>query len=1028
MVFPKKTIDALSRGVRLSGLTKSSVGLIIYEYLQTVHSSVMLELGSEDEAFAFYSLCLDSDYGCFTYFPRDTPLDRVPGFGMDTLRFRKEALLELSSGRATCCIGTKNSFLDKNLESGLSNKIERFEISSGQEFNREPFIEKLIELGYKRTPIVVEAGSFTARGDIVDVFPMHFKTPFRVSFNYNLVGHISLFDPETQLPTKKQNKVVLEELSVSQVVNNTNLVSIFSESEKLSLGGEEGVLSLYKETGTESEQLGLEDIKINQPTEALRIKEALGFGVRFASRYYIGSKSKTNRADLRDLKGFEFLEGKIQSGFSSKSLGVFVLSENDIFFSYTHKTRWVNDQAPQHQSINRGSVSKMVVGEYLVHRRFGVGVYRGVVYKKEDGREAVEIEYKNNTRVFVSLDQLSLIHKYIGSGKKPPISQVGSSKWKKEIKRTREAVAEIAKELITLYSNKNMNRGFSYVKENELGGEPSKSFSFVETKDQKTAIQDVLSDLNKKEPMDRLICGDVGFGKTEVAIRAVFKVFLSDKVSVVLCPTTILADQHYITCKERLGSLGVKVALLSRFKSKKEQTKTIKSLGEGKVDILIGTHRILSKDVKIPNLGLLIVDEEHRFGVKNKEQIRLIKERTDVLSLTATPIPRTLQQSLVGLKKISMIRTPPKSRRPIFTAVKYFDWPTVYTRIETELARRGQVYFLNNDIGSIPSIVDKIKTRFKKSVVAGASGKMPPKELEKTVLGFFNAEVDILVCTTIIESGLDVTNANTIIVKDAHNFGLAQLYQIRGRVGRGGRQASCLLLIPKKKLDKPAKERLRTLERNTALGSGYNISMSDLEIRGAGSLFGHRQSGHISTIGFHMYCDLLSLEINKSQNPDLTENKPPNIKINKNLEISDRYIEDPSFRIDYYYRVSCAKTSEELSMIEKEILEIFGPLPKETKELFLIAQLRILFSPTPVDKILSNRGKVEIFMDSVDGGNNLDGFFEAVASFTHKDVDKVQFQRQSKNGLMVVLHLSRDSWGLEVLFCFVELFDSLVLR
>ena len=1027
MVFPKQVLNNLSGGVKISGLTKPSIGLLLYEYLNTINNTALVELPSEDEAFALYSLCLDSELGSFVYFPTEKPLERVPGFGTDTLRFRKEAIIELSSNRPTCCIGMKSSFIDKCFESGLSKKIERFAIRTGEELDREVLIDKLITIGYKRTLIVLEAGTFTTRGDIIDVFPLHFKTPFRVSFDYGLVGQISLFDPESQLPKKKQNKILFEEVGVSQVANNTSLIGLFPKTERLLVSKDDGLISIHKEEAAETENLQMGVVKPKQPTEELRIEEVLESSAPFAKRYYIGSGDKIGETSQLSLGGFELLEGKIQTGFFSTTLGVFVLSENDLFFTHTHKTRWDNARTQQDQSLSRGSISKMVVGEHLVHRRFGVGIYRGVVSKKEDGREAVEVEYKNNTRVFVSLDQLSLVHKYIGSRKKPPLSQIGSKKWKREVVRTRKAIAEIAQDLINLYSNKNVDRGFSYAPENELDGEPSRSFSFVETADQRRAIKEVLSDLDKKEPMDRLVCGDVGFGKTEVAIRAIFKVFLSDRVSIVLCPTTILADQHYITCQERLGSLGIKIALLSRFKSKKEQTQTINKLRSGDIDVLIGTHRILSKDVKVPKLGLLIVDEEHRFGVKNKEQVRLIKERTDVLSLTATPIPRTLQQSLVGLKNISTIKTPPRSRRPIFTSVKYFSWSTIFIRIETELARNGQVYFLNNDIGSIPSMVDKIGKRFKNHVVAGASGKMPPRELERTVLGFFNAEVDILVCTTIIESGLDVTNANTIIVKDAQNFGLAQLYQIRGRVGRGGRQASCLLLVPKKKLDKPAQERLRTLEKNTALGSGYNISMSDLEIRGAGSLFGHRQSGHISAIGFQMYCDLLTLEVERSQGSNQTTKAPPVIKTNKNLEIPEDYIEDPSFRIDYYYRISCAKDLKELGKIEKEILEIFGPLPKKTKELLVVARLRVLFSATPVDKIYSNNGKVEVFIDSLEGLESADSFFKEVACFTHKDVDRIRFQKRSKTEFVVVLYLKNNSLGLEALFFFVKLFDDLVV-
>ena len=422
------------------------------------------------------------------------------------------------------------------------------------------------------------------------------------------------------------------------------------------------------------------------------------------------------------------------------------------------------------------------------------------------------------------------------------------------------------------YIQKNTKRSFSYEKENDLDGVLSSSFSFVETPDQKKAFDDVFEDMNSEEPMDRLISGDVGFGKTEVAIRAMFKAFLSNKVSVLLCPTTILADQHFITCKERLAQFGVSVSLLSRFKTKKEQLKTLSMVKLGQVDILIGTHRLLSKDVQISNLGLLVIDEEHRFGVNHKEKIRSFKNNVDVLTLTATPIPRTLQQALVGLKNLTTIKTPPTSRKPINTFVKYFNWSLVFSHIQKEVNRRGQVYFLYNDIKGIPFVVKKIKDRFPEKTVVGASGKMDSKNLEEVVLAFFDGFIDVLVCTTIIESGLDVTNANTIIIHNAQNFGLAQLYQIRGRVGRGKRQASCLLLIPHgKKLEKDSYNRLKAIEKNTALGSGHAISQEDLEIRGSGSLFGYKQSGHISAVGFEMYCDLLRDEINIKKNQKKTK-------------------------------------------------------------------------------------------------------------------------------------------------------------
>ena len=390
-----------------------------------------------------------------------------------------------------------------------------------------------------------------------------------------------------------------------------------------------------------------------------------------------------------------------------------------------------------------------------------------------------------------------------------------------------------------------------------------KSFPFVETKDQQKAIEDVYSDMNKNTPMDRLICGDVGFGKTEVALRAIFKCSLSSKQCLFLCPTTVLADQHYISCKTRLEPLGVKVVLLSRFKTKKEQEKIINSLENGFVDVVVGTHRALSSDVSFYDLGLLVIDEEHRFGVTHKEKIRKVKENIDILTLTATPIPRTLQQSLVGFRSVSLIQTHPKSRKPINTFVRYFNWSICFEYINRELQRDGQVFFLHNETKTLDLYKQKLKNQFPKHNIEAIHGKQPVKDIEKIILGFFNGLIDILVCTTIIESGLDIPNANCIIVNNAHKFGLSQLYQIRGRVGRSEKQAHCLLFIPQIKITGDAKMRLKSLQKLTSLGSGYDVSLKDLEIRGAGSLFGYKQSGHVSSVGFEMYCNLLKEEISK---------------------------------------------------------------------------------------------------------------------------------------------------------------------
>ena len=674
----------------------------------------------------------------------------------------------------------------------------------------------------------------------------------------------------------------------------------------------------------------------------------------------------------------------------------------------------------ERSALDKNSIARTGVGDFVVHRDFGIGVYQGI--KTKNDRESIEIEYGNNTLVYVSLEQISLVHRYVGSGKKPKVSTLGSKKWASEVKKARVAAENVAVDVFRGYSNKTQPRSFNYTKENDLDGLLSQSFSFIETPDQKTAIGDVFSDMNNSIPMDRLVCGDVGFGKTEVAIRAIFKAFLSDKVSVFLCPTTILADQHYMTCHERLGALGVSISLLSRFKSKTEQTEIIKNLKLGKVDVLIGTHRVLSGDVDIPNLGLLIIDEEHRFGVKHKETIKKIRDGVDVLTLTATPIPRTLQQTLVGLKDVSIMLTPPKTRRPILTTVKYFDWSLVFSRIEFELSRSGQVYFLNNDITSIPSTVDKLSSKFPDFVVAGASGKMKSKELEAAVLSFFKGEINILVCTTIIESGLDVTNANSIIIKDAQNLGLAQLYQIRGRVGRGDRQAYCHLLVPRTELDRSAFKRLRSLERNTALGSGYNISMQDLEIRGAGAVFGHKQSGHMSLVGFQMYCDLLSEEIKKKTNPDNVNYITPQIKTSLPANIEETYVESMSSRVDLYYKIGTISTPERIETIKKELVDVFGPTPISTKNLIAVAELKTLYKKTHFVYINHEGKRIELIANEIEK-KLLPSFLSKVSGFAHPQVIKITFRDKKDGRIRVDINLLKVPAVFDVLFSFARLFD-----
>jgi transcription-repair coupling factor len=1023
-VFSDDLINKFIRGFSVSGMTWDALAIFLYETTRLLKKNIFIQLDDEVRALSFYRVCNEYSNSCFLYFPCVKTRDVVPGFDVEDTRYRKESILGLMGGDASCCILTKRSLYELSIPQSIESGVINFNFCVGDKSSPEKTIDKLGSAGYERSLSVFDPGHYSSRGDVLDIYPIHFRNPFRISFNFDRIETISIFDPLSQLTIKSIKTLLFKDFNVgSHVVNNISLMGLHPGVDICSISKNETelVLSHLEEKGRI--ELDFSPVVLSDKSKRLRLKKVGRLSKNVKNFFFVGGEIKKNSVYAKNI-GARFVSGSIGRGFLSNELSLLVVSERVLFYLEKPEDKWQNIERNNGQFINRGALSGLIDGDFLVHRSFGIGIYRGVVFQNSENgeKESLEIEYDNNSRVFVSLDQLSRVHRYVGSRKTPKISSLGSKRWVSELRRTRDAVSSVAKELVELYSEKNKERPFSYVKENDIDNMLSDSFSFIETPDQKDAISDVLSDMNGKKPLDRLICGDVGFGKTEVAVRAIFKAFLSDRVSVLLCPTTILADQHYITCKERLGPLGVSIDLLSRFKSKLDQKKTLTSLKNKKIDVLIGTHRVLSGDVKIPGLGLLIIDEEHRFGVGHKEKIRSFKKHLDVLTLTATPIPRTLQQSLVGLRDLSTVLTPPKSRRPIFTTVQYFDWDLVFSYIETELERGGQTYFLHNDIKSIPYIAEKIRSRFSGAATGEVSGKMPSGILETTVLAFFRGEIDILVCTTIIESGLDVTNANCIIINNAQNFGLSQLYQIRGRVGRGTKQAHCLLLVPHRPLEKDAHRRLKTIEQNSSLGSGYNISMKDLEIRGAGSLFGYKQSGHISAVGFEMYCEILKSEIDRVTGRDNADDMP-SIHLSEPADISDAYIIDRSFRIDYYYKISRIVSLDDLDIIEKELLDQFGPLPMSTQMLLNVARARVLFRGVPIKNIYIGDGSLVFALSSLGRFNNLDKLFNAVESFKHGGVKGYRYEKTGDGKLKIIFTTSGVESSMELLLSSVCLFS-----
>ena len=1020
-LFPNELINKIEKGGGVTGLTASAAILLICRLVIKKNSNIVVRLAKEVEAFEFYNMCFNFNNSLFVFYPPTNNKHKVPGFNTDQFRYRKESIVRFSSTGPCVCIGTNESFYERSISIKLKDSIKQFSHKVGNKKKTETVKKEIEGLGYINSFITQNPGEYSYRGDIIDVFPSHLKYPVRISFNFDEIESISYFNPKTQLTVKNLVSFkMIDYKKETQGVDNISFMEKFSPDFSYYLDVKDDCFSLFTKKEGNLFKMKIRENGFLSNKKTKRVASIKKMAASFNQIICFGESEKVFKETL-NIDVDKIISGFLGCGFSFKDKSILVLSSNDVLASNNINSRWEISQ--ENQALDPSSLFQMTVGDYIVHRVFGVGLYKGISFDNKNGSEKIEIEYKNNTKVFVSLDKVSLVHKYIGSGKNPNISTVGSSTWGSNVLKTKKEVKAVVLDIVELYSKRKMSRGFSYVNEPPIEDQIKESFNFVETPDQKVAISHVLKDMNSSKPMDRMICGDVGFGKTEVAIRAIFKAYISDRLSVFLCPTTILADQHYITCSERLAEYGVNVSLISRFQSMGKQKDIIQNLGDRKIDLLIGTHRLLSNDIKLINLGLLIIDEEHRFGVAHKEKIRKLKMGVDLLTLTATPIPRTLQQSLIGLKDISIIQTPPKSRRPILTTVQYFNWENIFSKIESELFRSGQVYFVHNNTKTIPLYVDKIRARFPNSSIEGLSGKMPSKSIENTILSFFNGQIDVLVCTTIIESGLDVTNANTLIVNDSQNFGLSQLYQIRGRVGRGARQAHCLLLIPQKKLEKDAFMRLKTIEENTLLGSGYKISTKDLEIRGSGSMFGYKQSGHISSVGFQLYCDLINKEIETVSNKGLNIDVKPRFSTSFRAGIDASYVGSQSFRLDFYYKISRVSTLNGLNKIEEDLLNIFGPIPETTENLINSSRARLLYIKTPVVNIHHKGKRVQFLLES-EGLEDLSDFIKLIQSYESDFINRFNLSEKADRCLSIDFLLKSENFAFNFIFSFVDLFNS----
>ena len=635
--------------------------------------------------------------------------------------------------------------------------------------------------------------------------------------------------------------------------------------------------------------------------------------------------------------------GALDGGFVMPSLRV--LTDHEIF----RRARRLRRPRRYRQAAPSAATGALVEGDYVVHLDHGIGIYRGIqtITAGESTLEVAIIEYEGGDRLNVPLYRLDQVERYRAAGEdgdRPPprIHRLGGSSWARVREKTRHAIQQMAAELLELYAQRTVTGGYAFPPDQRWQWELESSFLYEDTPDQRKATEEVKADMERPRPMDRLLVGDVGYGKTEVAVRAAFKAVQGGKQVAVLVPTTILAEQHGRTFIERLADFPVTIEVLSRFRTAKEQRAALERLAAGQIDVIIGTHRLLSKDVLFKDLGLLVVDEEHRFGVKHKERLKALRLSVDVLTLTATPIPRTLHLSLAGLRDLTLIETPPRDRSPILTFVEPWDDPLLEEAFARETDRGGQVFMVHNRIETIDTIAAKVQSLAPRARTAVAHGQMAAEELEAVMQRFVAGEVDILVSTMIVESGLDVPNANTMVVHDAHRFGLAQLYQLRGRVGRSHRRAYCYLLVPDT-IDADAEERLKVLEHHTDLGAGYRIALKDLELRGAGNLLGAEQSGHAQAVGFDLYMRWLEETVKSLRGQGRTEQPaPPDVVLDRPAHLPDTFVEDDDVKLDLYRRLARASTSGDIDGLRDELRERFGPLPVEAETLLDMARLRVL--------------------------------------------------------------------------------------
>ena len=885
-----------------------------------------------------------------------------------------------------------------------------FEVEFGQNLLQEKLIDYLSASGYEPASLVREQGEFAKRGAIVDVFPPSSPGPIRIELLGDQVYSLRFFDAGSQRSGSEMERcllipvrlapdkgiTIIDYLPREGLVVHKGLDSLLlklaenQEPERVASAREKFLTLLNVDvSGVKGEEEGvvLEAMSNTDLREAFGARKTEIFSSltdRLKGEWssfpfvYLFAPNRHQAERLQEIlrnydvtlpiagdmgrllkeREWAIVVGPLRRGFRTGDM--VVLTEEDIVGpkKRTVKQKWEGTDE------FLSSFKDLTVGDCVVHVENGIGVYQGIRKLNVAGceKDFLLIEYQDEDKLYVPIDSLELVQKYIGGEKsRPKIDKLGAGYWRHTKSRVKKYVEDIAKELIQFYAERELAQGHAFPADDELFREMEERFDFEETEGQQRVIKEVLDDLMRERPMDRVVCGDVGFGKTEVALRAAFKAMIDNKQVALLVPTTVLAQQHYKTFSERFRDYPVVVEMLSRFRSTQEQARIIERLKRGGVDMVVGTHRLLQKDIEFKDLGLLIVDEEHRFGVKHKERLKVLKKNIDVLSLSATPIPRTLHMAVTGIRDLSIINTPPLDRLAVKTQVVKFNDGVIKRGVSDELARGGQVFFVHNVVHNIGVVHEHLKKILPDVRIGVAHGKMNEKQLERVMLDFIANKTDLLLSTNIIESGLDISNVNTIFINNAHRFGLADLYQLRGRVGRSSRQSYAYLLVPKEEvLTRDALTRLKIMEEMTELGSGLKVANYDLEIRGAGNLLGKEQSGHINLIGFELYCSMLEEAVRELKEESAEEKEEPPCEVSLPLSafIPDSYMGDETVKLLTYKRLSKIRNDRELADMEEELKDRYGPIPEPLANLLRIIDLKILLTGLKMKRLEYSRNQV----------------------------------------------------------------------